>query len=106
MQWGFLGVCCVKNMCIEMSIVGAAILQNNAVAAEERGELSGFSSMMGGIGQTLAPLLTAPLFAWSLTNGLTFPLNVWLTFIIYAACAAGNGYLGTRLPETINEPKT
>ena len=27
MQWGFLGVCCVKNMCIEMSIVGAASMR-------------------------------------------------------------------------------
>ena len=117
--WAFLLLSCIKNMCIEMSIVGAAILQNNAVSASERGALSGFASavsgaflcwfcaaaccfhavsgcfhavlccfmlfsrcfrlfyavvllnVMGliGAGQTLAPLLTAPLFAWSLTNG-------------------------------------
>ena len=87
-------------------MLSVSLTQKVSPFQEERGELSGFSSMMGGIGQTLAPLLTAPLFAWSLTNGLGWPLNVWLTFIIYAACAAGNGYLGTRLPEAINEAKT
>ena len=126
--WGFLLLMCVKNMCIEMSIVGAAILQNNAVAAvsttqhlpclwsdlfltdslwlqSERGALSGFASMVSGAGQTLAPLVTAPLFAWSLTNGYGWPLDVWLLYFVYAACAAVNSALGLRLPESIDLPK-
>ena len=81
-------------------------VQNNAVGAEQRGALSGFASAVSGVGQTLAPLVTAPLFAWSLTNGRSFPLNVWLLFLIYSGCAALNSMLGATLPLSINRPKS
>jgi hypothetical protein len=61
--------------------------------------------MVSGAGQTLAPLVTAPLFAWSLTKGYGWPLDVWLLFFVYAACAAVNSALGLRLPESIDLPK-
>ena len=93
-------VCVCVFVCVSPSVG-----QNNAVGAEQRGALSGFASAVSGVGQTLAPLVTAPLFAWSLTNGRSFPLNVWLLFLIYSGCAALNSVLGATLPLSINRPK-
>ena len=53
----------------------------------------------------LQPLLTAPLFAWSLTNGIGFPLDVWLLFLLSATCAAANAVLGASLPPSIDAPR-
>ena len=103
--WAWLLFMCTKNMCIEMSIVGLAILQNNSVSSAHRGELSGFASTVSGLGQVLAPLCTTPLFAWSLTHGLSWPLDVWLVFLIYASCAGLNAWLGARLPLSIDIAK-
>jgi hypothetical protein len=63
-------------VCLCVCVCRHLWVQNNAVGAEQRGALSGFASAVSGVGQTLAPLVTAPLFAWSLTNGRSFPLNV------------------------------
>lgn len=58
------------------------------------------------IGQTLAPLVTAPMFAWSLTTGTSigFPFDVWLLFLIYAICVSINAVLGSQLPNSIDFP--
>ena len=55
-------------------------------AATKTNQLTG---TVAGVAQTASPLLTAPLFAWSLTNGHGWPFDVWLSFIVYALCTVG-----------------
>ena len=43
-QWAWLVGSFGKNMLIEMTLVGGAILLNNATGARRRGKLSGFAS--------------------------------------------------------------
>ena len=47
---------------------------------------------LGAASRVVGPSACAELFAWSLTNGLSFPLNYWCSFItasaVYAAIVA------------------
>ena len=49
--------------------------------------------------------MTAPLFAWSLTNGRGWPFDVWLSFIMYALCTVLAAWLASSLPASIDSLK-
>ena len=61
-----------------------SIIQNNSVPSASRGSFNGFTMSISGIGKVVGPAGGAPLLAWSLTNGLPFPLDHTLCYVSVA----------------------
>ena len=64
-----------------------SIIQNNSVPSASRGSFNGFTMSISGIGKVVGPAGGAPLLAWSLTNGLPFPLDHTLCYVSATATA-------------------
>jgi hypothetical protein len=73
----------------------------NAAPKEFLGRVTGMSHASGSVARSLAPMIAAPLFAWSLSghDGHVFPFDHNLLFVLCGAAAMGGYYLSTRLSE-------
>lgn len=47
------------------------------------GLINGTASTSAGLSRAVGPFLATIIFAWSLDNGMSFPLNYWLVFILF-----------------------
>ena len=78
---------------------------NNAVVFTELGEYTGLGTTVSCIGRIVGPLISAPLFAWSITNGATSPpLNHCLVFFIVAIIQFGLASVAFAMPSSIAKP--
>eukprot|EP01052_Picozoa_sp_SAG31_P003322 SAG31_NODE_126_length_23665_cov_6.178987_17_plen_173_part_00 len=99
-----VAIMCLKCAFIEMFCTSGALMINNVVLPDQRGALSGLSATLCGPMRVLGPLLTSPLFAWSLTNGLGFPLDRSLIFLLLAGAEAIAVVFVWLLPKSIDVP--
>jgi prenylcysteine oxidase/farnesylcysteine lyase len=82
------------------------VLLNNAADASIRGSANGLAQTMGSVAGMLGPLVGSILFAWSLNNSLSWPLNfhfIWILLTII--CLIGNRvatYVPTDAPTSSN----
>jgi hypothetical protein len=78
---------------------------NIAVVSSELGEYTGLGTTVSCIGRIIGPLISAPLFAWSLTNGSTSPpLNHCLVFFIVAIIQCAMASVAFAMPISIAKP--
>jgi len=59
-----------------------ALVLNSCVEKEARASLNGLSMCCGSIAKAIGPFSASILFAWSLNNGLAFPLDFHILFLI------------------------
>ena len=58
-----------------------ALCLNNSVETERRGTLNGLNMTIGSLAKAIGPPIGTASFAWSLTNGLPFPIDFHFIFI-------------------------
>jgi MFS family permease len=73
----------------------------NAAPKHHLGRVTGMSHASGSVARCLAPIVAAPLFAWSISNGdaHVFPFDHNLLFFMCSAAAMAGYFLSTRLTE-------
>ena len=88
--WGFLVVHgLLLAFCGGTAFTTTFIIINNSCAREQRGMVNGASMACAALARTIGPTLGATSFAWSLTNHMGAPLDVFFVFGLCASLSAG-----------------
>ena len=61
-------------------------------------------SQVSGFGKAGGPAISGPIFAWSITNGLPWPLDHSLIFYAVAVMTAVVWWVSVQFPNDISEP--
>ena len=70
---------------LDMSIFTSAfMLINNSCDGSQRGSVNGLAMTLASVTKAIGPIIFSVLFAWSVTNDLSFPLSHHFTFFIIA----------------------
>ena len=81
--WVFIGLAQVLRACAGVQAFTAVFLMvSNSITAESRGSLNGIGQTLGSLGRMGGPVFAGILFSWSLENGLSFPFDYHLVFLI------------------------
>jgi hypothetical protein len=95
----------VNKAFVSGSFTTIAILNNNSISSEWRGRVGGLTMMVASVFKALGPSIGAVIFAWSLTNGYTFPLDFHFAFVAMALGAFAAAFWAARvLPHALNNP--
>eukprot|EP00298_Acanthocystis_sp_HF-20_P018652 c22005_g2_i2.p1 GENE.c22005_g2_i2~~c22005_g2_i2.p1 ORF type:complete len:394 (+),score=132.14 c22005_g2_i2:51-1184(+) len=70
-----------------MCFSSVALMLNHSVAKSKRGKANGIAMCIASVGQSLAPIIFAPLFAWSIDQA-NLPLLVFVIVSFFMALAA------------------
>jgi MFS family permease len=81
------------------------IMINNSAYPGKAGAVNGTSHSLGCIAKVFGPVVAGPLLAWGASNGLMFPLNTNLPFILCGILAGASLVSTLFVPKTINEPR-
>jgi MFS family permease len=77
----------------------------NSCYSYQRATTNSIGQTFAAIGRLLAPYLGGQLFAWSETNGLSWPLNYTATFYLIAILSYVTGNLAMSFPRSIQRRK-
>lgn len=94
------GVWCCCNSMIFTSM--NAFVTNSC--DKERGALNGLTICLTSLGKSIGPFLCAQLFAWSLTNEKSYPLDNHLVFYLLSLCLLLLAAFGLFIPMSLNSP--
>jgi len=94
-----------RVMALNTMFTSVFVLINNAVMPENRGKLNGFGQSLVAVTRCIGPTLGSSLFSWSLTNELSFPFNIYFTFIVMFVLHCVNIGLSWILPRATDKPK-
>ena len=98
--------CCDDRRVVEFVFTANSIIGNNAVPTAELGEYTGLGTTVSCVGRIVGPLISAPLFAWSLTNGARSPpFNHFLVFLIVSVIQFGMSGVAFCMPRSIAQPE-
>eukprot|EP01138_Halocafeteria_seosinensis_P015222 gb/GECG01015535.1/.p1 GENE.gb/GECG01015535.1/~~gb/GECG01015535.1/.p1 ORF type:complete len:667 (+),score=61.14 gb/GECG01015535.1/:1-2001(+) len=78
-------------------------LINNSVPREQRGAMNGLAMTLGSFGKSVGPSIGAVIFAWTMTNGLPFPLDYHFIFYLGSVMAGGVSLLTLLLPRSLEK---
>jgi hypothetical protein len=78
---------------------------NNSVIKEHLGAVNGMGQTLVSLARTAGPFLSANLFAWSASNGLSWPLNQHFVYIVVVIMCLGGALEAYLLPRSLNKPK-
>eukprot|EP01028_Stygiella_incarcerata_P000044 TRINITY_DN10096_c0_g1_i1.p1 TRINITY_DN10096_c0_g1~~TRINITY_DN10096_c0_g1_i1.p1 ORF type:complete len:668 (+),score=188.60 TRINITY_DN10096_c0_g1_i1:334-2337(+) len=87
-----------------MSMTTAFILINNSTALEFLGRVNGFAQSMASLMRAIGPMSGCAVFAWSVSSGNGFPLDVFFVYFIISICATVNASVMFTVPRSINHP--
>ena len=76
-------------------------MMNNSVPTSKRGTLNGAGMTIASIGKAVGPAAGSPLFAWSLTNGLSMPFDYHLLYWLSAALMVALVLISLWLPKSL-----
>ncbi|XP_064395465.1 uncharacterized protein LOC135342613 isoform X1 [Halichondria panicea] len=83
------------------SITATMVLINNSSLPSTKGMVNGMGQALAAVGRSLGPVVSAPIFAWSETTGLSWPLNFHFMFDLMIISAAVVFALSFFLPKSI-----
>ena len=83
-----------------------SLCTNDIVDKERRASLNGFVMSMGSLAKTLGPFSGSIVFAWSINNGLSFPLDFHFVFLMIGILAVGAAALPLLPPATSTSAST
>jgi MFS family permease len=72
----------IRNMASFMNFAALQKFTNDVIKPENRGKLNGVQVTFSSLGQVAGPFIGQWLLSWSLTNGMSFPLDYYLVFMI------------------------
>ena len=82
-----------SKICTSLSFSSISLLLNELVAADKRASLNGFAMAMGSLSKFFGPCFGSIALAWSLNNGLHFPLDSHFTFLIISVISLGSAFI-------------
>ena len=94
-----------RVMALNTMFTSVFVLINNSVMPENRGRLNGFGQSLVAVTRCIGPTLGSSLFSWSLTNELSFPFNIYFTFIVMFVLHLFNIVQSWLLPRATDKPK-
>jgi len=78
----------VAKACCSLGNSSLGLIINRSVAKEKRASINGLSMGVGSASKAIGPMVSAYIFAWSISgNGLSFPFDYHLIYIILAGLA-------------------
>ncbi|KAK8813068.1 hypothetical protein WA158_002660 [Blastocystis sp. Blastoise] len=77
----------------------------NSCPPDFRAKANSIQEILGGLGKFIGPCIGTPLFAWSCSNGLSFPFDYGFTYYLLGIICLFTGMLPNVLNKSINEPK-
>jgi sugar phosphate permease len=89
----------------EMTFVSVFILISNSAHPHNMGAVNGLGQSLVSMLRTFGPFTGSAVLSWSMTNGLYFPLDDHLMFIIVSLLLLVIFGLSFLLPTSINHPK-
>lgn len=75
----------IRHSTSSLVFCAVGLMINNAVSSETLGQLNGLSQSMVAAARFVGPITASVLFSWSISNGLTFPFDTNLVYIIMFA---------------------
>jgi MFS family permease len=94
----------VRKALAEMSFTNMNIVLNNSVQPSRRGLFNGVSMSISGLGKMGGPALAGPAMAWSLTNGVGWPLDHSFVFYGCAVLTVLLFWITLKMPASIAFP--
>ncbi|XP_064385510.1 uncharacterized protein LOC135334305 isoform X2 [Halichondria panicea] len=83
------------------SITATMVLINNSSLPSSKGMVNGIDQALAAVGNSIGPVASAPIFAWSEKTGLSWPLNFHFMFDLMIISAALIFALSFFLPKSI-----
>ncbi|KAH3765945.1 transporter, major facilitator family protein [Pelomyxa schiedti] len=99
-----IALCAVQQYAVQLNFTPIFTLISNSVDAVRSGKVNGIGQTVASIGRCVGPLSATVLFAWTLENGLGFPLDYRFSFIVTASIPLISLLLTIRLPKSLNYP--
>ena len=104
-HWAVALVTRFRAVLAEMCFSAMSLGLNYAVPASRRGAYNGFGSAVSSIGRMADPSLGAPMYAFSITNGLpALPLGRCLVMEYIVAMLAVLSWLSWSMPPSLQRP--
>jgi hypothetical protein len=88
--------------CAVVAFSSVFLLINDSVGPNERGAVNGLSVTLAGLSKAFGPMIGSILFAWSISNGLSFPLNYAFVFLLNAAIGIAGFFLPLQQDPQLN----
>jgi MFS family permease len=79
----------------------AMLIINNSIPREYLGAANGLSQMIGSGMRAIGPFLAGSLWSWSLVNGLPFPFNHYMVFLMSGMVSLVGFFLGLALDKKL-----
>jgi len=89
----------------ELLFVCVMIAISNSAVPEMMGTVNGLAQTFVALTRSAAPVAGSSLLSWSLTNGLSFPLNYQFPFLVLVVMGAGVTFLSLLAPPSLNIQK-
>ena len=86
----------ITKMSVALAFSSIALLLNETVSAEKRASMNGLSMSLGSLSKGLGPFSGSLTLAWSINNGLPFPLDSHFVYICIFIIAIASSCLPLR----------
>ena len=93
----------VKEFCSSTCFTAVFLVINNSCTKGQRGRVNGLGMSLSSAFKAVGPTLGSVSFAWSLTNGYGFPLDVHFTFLLCGIFAAATCAVACRSFSPLND---
>ncbi|KAL6072749.1 MFS domain-containing protein [Balamuthia mandrillaris] len=95
-------VICARSISTALAFTSIMLLINNSATRKDLGAVNGLAQTGVALSRAISPATTGMLFSWSLKNGLAFPFNFFLVWILLAMGSGGLSIGSRLLPYSIN----
>jgi len=95
----------LQNIGTQWSLVCNFVLISNSCYSHQRASVNAIGQTCASLGRMVGPYIASIIFAWSLNNGLTWPLNYNFIFYILSILAFINYRYSFLLPKSIQRRK-
>eukprot|EP01010_Urceolus_cornutus_P003216 NODE_437_length_1670_cov_226.817397_g341_i0.p1 GENE.NODE_437_length_1670_cov_226.817397_g341_i0~~NODE_437_length_1670_cov_226.817397_g341_i0.p1 ORF type:complete len:421 (+),score=84.98 NODE_437_length_1670_cov_226.817397_g341_i0:253-1515(+) len=75
-----------KNVCTSGTSAAIFIIANDIVAQEYSGTVNGIAQSFASVARAIGPALAGILFSKTANDGMSFPFNYYVTFVVLALC--------------------
>lgn len=92
----------VRASATQLAFTASMRLVNNSARPDSKGLINGFAQSFASLLRSVGPFIGTSVFAWSLTNGLTWPLDHRFVFYIVAGMTVVVMTVALLLPRRLN----
>lgn len=103
--WASLATITFLKVCVgQFSFSAVSAMISNTTPLSQVGTINGFAMSCVALPRAFSPAIAGNLLAWGFSNGLGFPFNQYLIFVVIS-CSLGIAFLlSLRLPRSLDYP--